>query len=80
MDINVYTTTLMPNVVKIEFDYSYNTEKEILSYEKVDKEKALIKIRSNDKELYRLNFLYLIYLMNYYQYLFLSHLNLIHFF
>ena len=55
MDINVYTTTLMPNVVKIEFDYSYNTEKEILSYEKVDKEKALIKIRSNDKELYRLN-------------------------
>ena len=55
MDINVYTTTLMPTVVKIEFDYSYNTEKEILSYEKVDKEKALIKIRSNDKELYRLN-------------------------
>jgi len=31
------------------------TGKEIISYERIDKEKALIKIRENDKELYRLN-------------------------
>jgi len=55
LDLNIYTTTLMPNVVKLELDYSYNTEKEIISYERIDKEKALIKIRENDKELYRLN-------------------------
>ncbi len=54
LTVNIYTSTILSKVVKIEFEYSNNTDKEIISYEKGNNDNSIITIRKNDKMLYTL--------------------------
>ena len=55
MTINIYTSTVLSNLVKIEIISSDNTDRNVITYEVIDNNNSIIRIKENDKELYVLD-------------------------
>ncbi len=55
LTLNIYTTTVLSKVVKIELIYSDNTDRTVITYEKVDDNNSYITTRENDKLLSKLD-------------------------
>ncbi len=54
LSINIYTSTVLNKLIKIEIIYSDNTDRNVLTYEIIDDNNSTLRIKENDKELYKL--------------------------